>query len=656
MNASLNINGFTVDACFDDEAVQSIFLPLLRDLSRRQQRLNRRMTVLLAAPPGAGKSTLAAFLEQLSRTEPGLVPVQALGMDGFHFHQDFINAHTVYRGGREIPMRLVKGAPDTFDVPKLRRTLEDMKTKDVLWPYYDRNLHDVVEDAVPVRAPILLIEGNWLLYDHPAWQSLPADMRIFIDAQPHLLKDRLISRKIRGGFSREEAQAHYDRSDGPNVILCRENHVPADLCLVMTGEGRYRTEEPSMRYKAVLFDVDGTLTDSEGALVSSLILAMQETGIPDPGTDLHALAMRNPKKRVLETLNAADVEASLECWNRHLRVLQTGAKLFPGADGTMRKLHELGVSLGVVTARSGAEVDSDASMSPLSPLFCVRACAENTAEHKPHPAPILHCLDRLGLAARDVLYVGDSPTDGAAAHAAGVDFALAQWGCLPGEHIPAEYYLVSFDDLLPIVRGENTRWLDWAKELQFIAQAGLTYSKDSFDIERFQRIREISAEILAEGSGMEITRLTDLFCSETGFQTPKLDTRAALFQEDKILLVRERDGRWSLPGGWVDVNQSVGSNAVKEVLEEAGLTCEIVKLIAVQDRNRHNRPVYAYGICKVFVLCRAVGGAFQENIETTESACFGIDELPPLAEEKNTAAQVRMCFAARRADWQPPID
>ena len=211
-----------------------------------------------------------------------------------------------------------------------------------------------------------------------------------------------------------------------------------------------------MRYKAVLFDVDGTLTDSEGALVSSLILAMQETGIPEPDIDLHALAMRNPKKRVLEVLNAADVETSLECWNRHLRVLQTEAKLFPGADGTVRKLHELGVSLGVVTARSGAEVDSDASMSPLGPLFCVRACAEDTAEHKPHPAPILHCLDRLGLAAKDVLYVGDSPTDGAAAHAAGVDFALAQWGCLPGEPIPAEYDLISFGDLIPIVRSQNT--------------------------------------------------------------------------------------------------------------------------------------------------------------------------------------------------------
>ena len=98
---------------------------------------------------------------------------------------------------------------------------------------------------------------------------------------------------------------------------------------------------------------------------------------------------------------------------------------------------------------------------------------------------------------------------------------------------------------------ESLVWLDWAKELQFIAQAGLTYSKDPFDLERFQRIREISAEIVSRQTGLSFERVTDLFCGETGFQTPKLDTRAAIFQDGKILLVEERDGTWSLPGGWV---------------------------------------------------------------------------------------------------------
>jgi len=238
MNVTLTANGFSVDARFDDFSVREHLLPLLGELTLRQRQLGRRLVVLLAAPPGAGKSTLAAFLEMLSRTQPGLTPVQALGMDGFHFHQDYILSHTAMRSGKEIPMRLVKGAPDTFDSGKLRRALEEVRTQDIRWPYYDRNLHDVVEDAIEVSAPIALVEGNWLLLDSPGWH-LPGDMRIFIDADEALLRSRLIARKIRGGSTPAEAEAHYLRTDGPNIRLCRECRRAADLTLVMTGDGKY---------------------------------------------------------------------------------------------------------------------------------------------------------------------------------------------------------------------------------------------------------------------------------------------------------------------------------------------------------------------------------------------------------------------------------
>lgn len=178
------------------------------------------------------------------------------------------------------------------------------------------------------------------------------------------------------------------------------------------------------------------------------------------------------------------------------------------------------------------------------------------------------------------------------------------------------------------------QWLEWAKELQFLAQTGLTYSKDVFDIERFERIREISAKIISAQSELSLEKVKDLFCNETGFQTPKLDTRAAIFKEDKILLVKERNGTWSLPGGWVDVNQTVKSNTEKEVEEEAGLKVEATRIIAVQDRNMHNVPPYAYNVCKIFVLCEILSGYFQPNIETTESDYFRLEELPLLAEEK----------------------
>jgi len=205
-----------------------------------------------------------------------------------------------------------------------------------------------------------------------------------------------------------------------------------------------------MRYRAILFDVDGTLTDSESLLVGSLTEAMAELGIPCPDIDLHALAMRNPKRRVLEKLGASDVDAALECWNRRLQAKLPESKLFPGAAETVRALHGLGCTLGVVTARTGAETDADPAMTPIAPLFTVRACAEDTAEHKPHPAPLLHCLGLLGVGPKDALYVGDSPTDGMAAHAAGMDFALALWGCPPGEHIPAQINLEKPEDLLSL--------------------------------------------------------------------------------------------------------------------------------------------------------------------------------------------------------------
>lgn len=201
------------------------------------------------------------------------------------------------------------------------------------------------------------------------------------------------------------------------------------------------------------------------------------------------------------------------------------------------------------------------------------------------------------------------------------------------------------------------KWLAWAVELQSLAQAGLHYGKDPFDRERYERIRSIAAEMVSCQAEIPLETARNLFCCETGYQTPKLDTRAAVFQDGKILLVRENDGRWSLPGGWVDVDVSVGENVVKEVKEEAGLDVTVDTVIAVQDREKHNRPVYAWKVCKVFALCSVTGGAFAPNIETTESGYFALEELPPLAEEKNTREQLEMCFTAQcTKNWKTLMD
>ena len=204
---------------------------------------------------------------------------------------------------------------------------------------------------------------------------------------------------------------------------------------------------------------------------------------------------------------------------------------------------------------------------------------------------------------------------------------------------------------------ENERWLSWAVELQALAQTGLFYGGSVYDLERYERIREIAAEMIAHQTEIPVDKVKDLFCNETGYQTPKLDTRAAIFRDGKILLVQENDGKWSLPGGWVDVDCSVKENAVKEVKEEAGLDVTADLIIAVQDRDKHNRPREAHKVCKIFVLCTPLGGSFQPNSETVGSGYFSLDNLPELSERKNTAEQIRMCFEASRADhWVTQFD
>lgn len=197
------------------------------------------------------------------------------------------------------------------------------------------------------------------------------------------------------------------------------------------------------------------------------------------------------------------------------------------------------------------------------------------------------------------------------------------------------------------------RLLDWAMELQALAQTGLAYGKDRYDMERFERIREISAEMMNRLTDEPIEKIKALFCNETGYQTPKIDTRAAVVEGNRILLVQELDGLWSLPGGWCDMNKSVGDNTLKELWEEAGVEGEVLRLIALTDYRRHRDTPRPYGICKAFSLCRRLGGEFRSNIETLASGFFAADELPPLALEKTNREEIEMCFAAAKDEhWK----
>ena len=205
---------------------------------------------------------------------------------------------------------------------------------------------------------------------------------------------------------------------------------------------------------------------------------------------------------------------------------------------------------------------------------------------------------------------------------------------------------------------DEDKIINWATELQSLSQTAIFYCKDKFDKERFQRVREISAEMIASKTDLSLDKVKDLFCGDEGYQTPKIDTRGAIFKDDKVLLVREYDGRWTLPGGWCEFNLSPAENVVKEVKEEAGLDVIPEKLVAVHDRNRRNADTYIFGVAKFFFLCKVTGGEFTANIETTESGYFAEDELPTsLADEKCTAEQIKLCFKAHRADfWETVFD
>ncbi|WP_285818031.1 NUDIX hydrolase N-terminal domain-containing protein [Lactobacillus taiwanensis] len=193
----------------------------------------------------------------------------------------------------------------------------------------------------------------------------------------------------------------------------------------------------------------------------------------------------------------------------------------------------------------------------------------------------------------------------------------------------------------------NDQIANWAMDLQSLAQAGLHYGHDVFDRERYEEIRRIAGEMMSARTGIPKEKLKTLFLGDEGYQTPKIDTRAAIFKDNRILLVREKKTQeWSLPCGWNDYDQTTAQNCVKEAREEAGRIVEPIKIIAVQDRNHHNKPVIATNITKIFYLCKEISGKFMPNDETDSCDYFNLDNLPKLSLGRNTKEQIAMCFDA----------
>lgn len=195
-------------------------------------------------------------------------------------------------------------------------------------------------------------------------------------------------------------------------------------------------------------------------------------------------------------------------------------------------------------------------------------------------------------------------------------------------------------------------WLTIAREMQAIAQTGLTFTQDRFDRLRYERLRELAAELVAHGSGSDTEKVLDLLRGESGYATPKIDVRGAAFRDGRVLLVRElSDGLWTLPGGWADVNQSAGECIEREIFEESGFTARAVKLAIAHDYHKAGHPRRSLHYCyKMFFVCEITGGVATPSDETSEVAFFARDALPPMSLGRSMPNQVERMFQ----HWEQP--
>lgn len=204
------------------------------------------------------------------------------------------------------------------------------------------------------------------------------------------------------------------------------------------------------------------------------------------------------------------------------------------------------------------------------------------------------------------------------------------------------------------------KWLIWARKLQALAQSGLTYSENPFERERYEQIREVAAQMMAEQSGMDCERVIALFAGQTGYATPKVDVRGVVFDErGRVLLVKEkRDGLWTLPGGWADVNDAPSAAVEREIFEESGYRARAVKLLALWDRGnpRHgHQPPRPFHVYKLFIRCELLGGSAADSIETEGASFFAEADVPPLSLSRTTPAQIARLFEHYR-DPDLPTD
>ncbi|OJF94612.1 nucleoside/nucleotide kinase family protein [Alkalibacterium sp. 20] len=234
----LNVNGFDIEANYTEQEIESVFLPLLKEINEKREKKGKRLIVFLAAPPGTGKTTLSLFLNKFYDDHFSAFTFQSISIDGFHHKRKYLLSNYIVADNHKVLLNDIKGSPETFDIESLKTALSQLEDETVLWPVYDRNTHDISEDKIKIDSDIILIEGNWLLLNEEKWKELVnfCDLSIFIQAEETILRTRLIERKMRGGISLKDARTFYEQSDNKNIKRVLERHHTPDITLTLNNK------------------------------------------------------------------------------------------------------------------------------------------------------------------------------------------------------------------------------------------------------------------------------------------------------------------------------------------------------------------------------------------------------------------------------------
>ena len=429
------------------------------------------------------------------------------------------------------------------------------------------------------------------------------------------------------------------------------------------------------RFRHILFDLDGTIFDSYLANMQALLAVLDELR-PGHGESMESLGrfFGVPGQVVLQELGFAsgDLGRVAPRWYREVQARSGLVRMFPGIAAVLQLLHDAGLGLGIITSRERSRGESCGDACEHLPVSLRRyfedrntVCCDDVDHPKPAPDPILRYLELHRAAPDEVLYIGDTASDLQCASSAGVAFGLALWGYRGREYLPCSYYFKSPFEILTalneVPHSMSENWFRWASELGAIAQIGLTYEQNPYNQQVMERLRDLSETITVLHTHQDMGRIRECISFDRGYRTPKVDTRAAVFDHDnRILMVRENSGQWSLPGGWCDEHESVVSNTVKEVREEAGLEVYCERLIAIVCRNRNHIPHMPYGVLRFYMLCAMGPGHFVPNIETVERRFFARDQIPPPSQLRLTTLSpelLAMCFEAHEhRDFVPVIE